>query len=49
METAMNEIRDLYAKADAPGRQQIQEQLRDLQDNVYTEWELMFGLAVGVR
>jgi demethylsterigmatocystin 6-O-methyltransferase len=49
MEAAMNEIRDLYAKADAPGRQRIQEQLRDLQDNLYSDWELMFGWAAGVR
>jgi demethylsterigmatocystin 6-O-methyltransferase len=49
METAMNDIRNLYAKANAPERQKIQEQLRDLQDNLYTDWEVMFGLAGGVR
>jgi hypothetical protein len=48
MENAMNEIRGHYAKADAPERQKIQEQLRDLQDNLYTDWEVLFGLAMGV-
>lgn len=48
METATNQIRDLYAKADASERQKIQEQLRTLQDNLYTDWEVLFGLAIGV-
>jgi hypothetical protein len=48
MENAMNEIRGHYAKADAPERQKIQEQLRDLQDNLYTDWEVLFGMAMGV-
>jgi demethylsterigmatocystin 6-O-methyltransferase len=45
----MNEIRDLHAKANAAGQQDIQEQLRDLQTELYTDWEVLFGLAMGVR
>ena len=44
----MDQIRGLYAKATAGERQQIQEQLRDLQRDLYTDWELFFGFAVGV-
>lgn len=43
----MNQIRDLHAKANADERQQIQEQLRDLQRDLYTDWEITFGLATG--
>ncbi|KAH7400906.1 S-adenosyl-L-methionine-dependent methyltransferase [Phaeosphaeria sp. MPI-PUGE-AT-0046c] len=46
MDTATNQIRDLYAKADASGRQIIQEQLRTLQDDLYTDWEVLFGLGI---
>jgi demethylsterigmatocystin 6-O-methyltransferase len=48
MEAAMDEIRGLYTKADAPERQKIQEQLMDLQTNLYTDWEILFSLAMGV-
>jgi demethylsterigmatocystin 6-O-methyltransferase len=48
MEIALNEIRDLHAKANAAGQQEIQEQLRDLQTELYTDWEVLFGMAMGV-
>ncbi|RAR07913.1 S-adenosyl-L-methionine-dependent methyltransferase [Stemphylium lycopersici] len=46
MEAAITQIRDLYAKSDARERQEIQEQVRDLQKDLYNDWEMMFGLAV---
>lgn len=48
MEASMNQVRELYGKADADERQKIQEQLRDLQRDLYTDWEILFGLATGV-
>jgi hypothetical protein len=48
MESALNEIRGLYANASAAGRQKMQEQLRGLQDELYTDWEVLFGLVMGV-
>ena len=45
----MNQIRDLYAKANASEQQRMQEQLRDLQTDLDTDWEVLFGLAMGVR
>jgi demethylsterigmatocystin 6-O-methyltransferase len=48
MEAAMNEICDLYTKANAAERQKIQEQLMGLQANLYTDWEILFSLAMGV-
>jgi demethylsterigmatocystin 6-O-methyltransferase len=44
----MNQIRDLYAKANASERHKLQEQLRDLQTDLYTDWDVLFGLAMGV-
>jgi hypothetical protein len=49
MEAATEQIRNLYAKGNARERQQIQEQMRDLQKDLYTDWETMFSLAMGVR
>ena len=48
MEAAITQIRDLYAKSDARERQEIQEQVRDLQKDLYNDWEMMFGLAIAV-
>jgi hypothetical protein len=48
MESAINKIRDLHSKASASEQQKIQEQLRDLQTDLYTDWEVLFGLAMGV-
>jgi len=45
----MNQIRNLYAKANASERHKMQEQLRDLQTDLDTDWEILFGLAMGVR
>ncbi|KAF2852304.1 S-adenosyl-L-methionine-dependent methyltransferase [Plenodomus tracheiphilus IPT5] len=45
MNAARDQIRNLYAKADAKERQVIQEQIRDLQRDLYTDWELLFGLG----
>ena len=49
MEEPMNQIRNLYAKANASERHKLQEQLRDLQTDLDTDWEVLFGLAMGVR
>lgn len=48
MEAPSEQIRGLYAKANAAERQQIHEQLRDLQNELYTDWEVMFGIGMGV-
>ncbi len=48
MEEPMSQIRALYAKGDPRERQKIQEQLRDLQRELYTDWELLFSIACGV-
>jgi hypothetical protein len=48
MESALDQIRDLYAKADALERHKIQDQIRSLQDELYTDWEVLFGQATGV-
>lgn len=45
----MNQIREIYEKANASERHRLQEQLRDLQIDLYTDWEVLFGLAMGVR
>ncbi|KAF2818954.1 S-adenosyl-L-methionine-dependent methyltransferase [Ophiobolus disseminans] len=47
MEAPMDQIRDLYAKANASERHGMQEQLRDLQTDLDTDWEVLFGLAMG--
>ncbi|CAO2648033.1 Nn.00g089550.m01.CDS01 [Neocucurbitaria sp. VM-36] len=47
MEVSMGQVRSLYANANAVQRQQIQEQLRDLQRELYTDWEIIFSLAMG--
>jgi len=48
MEAAADQIRQAYAKGNARERQQIQEQIRDLQKNLYSDWEMMFSLAMAV-
>jgi len=48
MEAAAQNIRELYAKSNARERQQIQEQVRDLQKDLYSDWEMMFSLAMAV-
>ncbi|CAG5150298.1 uncharacterized protein ALTATR162_LOCUS2618 [Alternaria atra] len=46
MEAATETIRNIYAKSDARERQQIQEQIRDLQKDLYSDWEMTFSLAM---
>jgi len=48
METASFQIRELYATANARKRQEIHEQLRDLQQELYSDWEVFFDLVLGV-
>lgn len=48
MEAAMDQIRSLYAKADTSEKHVIQKQLRDLQIDLSSDWELFFGEAMGV-
>ncbi|KAI8936947.1 hypothetical protein NX059_006175 [Plenodomus lindquistii] len=45
MEAETAQIRALYATANTAERQAIQEQLRDLQRDLYTDWEILFGLG----
>ncbi|KAF1947605.1 S-adenosyl-L-methionine-dependent methyltransferase [Clathrospora elynae] len=40
MEAARNQIRDLHGKANARQRQKIHEQLRDLQKDLYSDWDI---------
>ncbi|KAF2026198.1 S-adenosyl-L-methionine-dependent methyltransferase [Setomelanomma holmii] len=47
MDTATKQIRDLYSSANAQERHKIQEQLRDLQHDLWTDWEVLFGFAMG--
>lgn len=48
MEAALNMIRDQYTKGDAAERHKIQDQIRDLQNDLYTDWEVLFSNAYGV-
>lgn len=48
MEAPMQQIRDLYANASATEKHKIQEQLRDLKNDLDTDWEVLFSLAMGV-
>jgi demethylsterigmatocystin 6-O-methyltransferase len=48
IESAIDEIRSLYSKGNAAERQKMQEQLRNLQDELYTDWEVLFSLVMGV-
>jgi demethylsterigmatocystin 6-O-methyltransferase len=48
MEAATETIRNIHAKSDARERQQIQEQIRDLQKDLYSDWEMTFSLAMAV-
>jgi demethylsterigmatocystin 6-O-methyltransferase len=48
MEAALSVIREHYVKANASERHKIQDQIRSLQDDLYTDWEVLFGHAVGV-
>jgi demethylsterigmatocystin 6-O-methyltransferase len=48
MESPLNQIREIYTKANASERHKIQDQIRSLQDELYTDWEVLFGQAIGV-
>ena len=48
MEAAADQIRQAYAKGNARERQQIQEQIRELQKDIYSDWEMIFSLAMAV-
>ena len=49
-ESLLDQIRTVYTQSnhDARKRQKIQEQLRDLQRELYTDWELVFSISCGV-
>jgi demethylsterigmatocystin 6-O-methyltransferase len=47
MESALNQIRDLHAKANANERQKIHDQLRDLQNDLSPDWDILFGIGMG--
>ncbi len=48
MEAATGQIREIYANSNVRERQRIQEQIRDLQKDLYSDWETMFSLAMAV-
>jgi hypothetical protein len=48
MDVAMKQIRDRYAEANPREQQKILEELRDLQNDLHTPWEVLFGVAMGV-
>jgi len=48
MENILDQIRDLSVNADAQGRQRIQEQLRDVQREIASNFDLVWGLGSGV-
>jgi demethylsterigmatocystin 6-O-methyltransferase len=48
MEAATVQIREIYANSNVRERQRIQEQIRDLQKDLYSDWETMFSLAMAV-
>jgi demethylsterigmatocystin 6-O-methyltransferase len=48
MEAAIETVREIYAKSNSRERQQIQEQIRDLQKDLYSDWEMTFSLAMAV-
>lgn len=48
MDAAIDQIRSLYAKANAAERQVLQEQVRDLQRELYTDWELFFSFGMDI-
>lgn len=51
MDAILDQIRALYAKASANERQNIQQQLRDVQREVASNFDLVwsFGCGVGTR
>jgi hypothetical protein len=48
MEAIAKQIRDLHASADVNQRQHLQEQLRDLQRELSTPFDLIWGMASAV-
>lgn len=48
MDVACQQIRALYEKSNARERQAVHEQLRDLQTELSSDWEVFFGLALAV-
>ena len=48
MEQILAQIRSLHADADACERQHIQEQLRDIQRELTSKLDLVWGLGSGV-
>lgn len=48
MEMILDQIRTLYASADAEERQRIQEQLRDVQREIVSTFDLVWSLGSGV-
>jgi hypothetical protein len=48
MENILDQIRALSVDADAQGRQRIQEQLRDVQREIASNFDLVWGMGSGV-
>ncbi|KAH7088159.1 S-adenosyl-L-methionine-dependent methyltransferase [Paraphoma chrysanthemicola] len=47
MDAPLKQIREIYANSTDHERHKIQSQLRDLEHDMYTDWEVLFGLAMG--
>lgn len=47
MDAIRGQIRDLFAKADEEGRKKIQEELRELQTSLDTEWDMLVRVSSG--
>lgn len=45
MDALTQQITDLYAQADEQGRKKIQDDLRDLQTSLDSEWDVFVRLA----
>jgi demethylsterigmatocystin 6-O-methyltransferase len=48
MEAVACQIRDLYAQADEEERRKLQNDLRDLQTSLDTDWDMLVRIGSGV-
>lgn len=48
MDAVSQQARHLYAQADEKGRRKIQDDLRELQSSLDSDWDVVFRLASGV-
>ena len=48
MEAITSQVQDLYANANEEGRRKLQDDLRELQTSLDTEWDMVVRLGSGV-